>query len=151
MKTFMLDSMIFDKLIINDKIKRIIIDLKRNNKIRILTTHIQFDELNATPDMVKKMKLVGCAEEICECVPTMGAVIGITKVGQARVNNGETIRKIRQNNLKRTRDSLISSTASSDADFLVTGDISFANRVKRNLKKITVLNYDEFIRILKAF
>lgn len=49
-----------------------------------------------------------------------------------------------------TRDSLISSNASSDADFLVTDDEKFAKRVKQELKNITVLKYDDFVKILNG-
>lgn len=80
----------------------------------------------------------------------MGVVIRVSKVGMARISNGEEIQKIRQNQLKMIRDSLISSTASSDADFLVTDDEKFAKRVKQELKNITVLKYDDFVKILNG-
>jgi hypothetical protein len=145
-----LDSNIFDKIISDKEVKNKILILKRSNKMKIFTTHIQLDELNATPNETKRKKLVECAKEISECIPTMGVVIGVSKVGMARISNGEEIQKIRQNQLKMTRDSLISSTASSDADFLVTDDEKFAKRVKQELKNITVLKYDDFVKILNG-
>lgn len=149
MKTFMLDSNIFDKIITDDIVKNKILELKGHNKIKILTTHVQLDELRNTPNVSKRTELVKCVKEICELIPTMGSVIGVSKVGMNRISNGENIEVIRQDNMKRTRDSLISSTASSDADFLVTEDRSFASRVKRNLN-IQVLKYTDFVKVLNS-
>jgi hypothetical protein len=148
MKTFMLDSNIFDKIINNEKLKIRMLELKNTKQIKILTTHIQIDELGATSDIAKRGKLLECANEICECIPTMGVVLGVSRIGMARLSDGEEIEKIRERNLKRTRDALISSTASSDADFLVTEEHSFASRVRRNLTNVQVLNFNEFVKKL---
>ncbi len=146
MEIFMLDTNIFDKIIENQELEIKISELKNRKQIRILTTHIQIDELNDTPDAAKRKKLHECANKICECIPTSDCIVGISRLGMARLGNGEEFEKIRQGNLKRTEDALISSTASSDADFLVTEDDSFATRVKKNLPKVRVLNFNEFVR-----
>jgi len=148
MKTFMLDTNIFDKIINNEKLEIRILELKNSEQIKILTTHIQIDELGAIADTARRKKLLKCVNEICECIPTMGVVLDVSRIGMARLSDGEEIEKIRQGNLKRTQDALISSTASSDTDFLVTEDRSFATRVKRNLTNVQVLNFNEFVRKL---
>ena len=53
---------------------------------------------------------------------------------------------MRQGNSRKTQDALISATASSDANFLVTEDHSFATRVQKNLTNVQVLNFSELIK-----
>jgi len=149
-ETFMLDTNIFDKIIGNEELKTQIVELRKKRQIAILTTHIQIDELSATPDIMKREKLLGFANEICDFIPTMGVVVGVSRLGMARLSNGEEIERIRQGDLRRTQDALISATASSDADFLVTEDRSFATRVQKNLADVRVLNFSKFVRKLNV-
>ena len=125
-------------------------ELKDKRQISILTTHIQIDELSATPDIIRRKRLLECASEICEFIPTRGFVLGVSRLGMARLSNGEEIERIRQGNLRRTQDALISATASFDANFLVTEDHSFATRVQRNLPNVQVLNFRGFVRKLNV-
>jgi len=146
----MLDTNIFDKIIGKEGLKTQIVELKNKRQVAILTTHIQIDELSATPDIVRRKRLLGCASEICELIPTMGFVLDVSRLGMARLSNGEEIERMRQGNSRRTQDALISATANSDANFLVTEDHSFATRVRKNLTNVQVLNFRGFVRKLNV-
>lgn len=150
MEIFMLDTNIFDKIIGNEGLKTRIMELKNKGQVAILTTHIQIDELSATSDVVKRERLLEWANEICEFIPTMGFVLDVSRVGMARLSDGEGIERIRQGNSRRTQDALIAATASSDANFLVTEDHSFATRVQKNLTNVQVLNFSKFVRKLNV-
>ena len=146
MEIFMFHTNIFDKMLGKEGPKIQIVELKDKRQIAILTTHIQIDELSATPDIVRRKRLLECASEICEFIPTMGSVLDVSRLGMARLNNGEEIERMRQGNSRKTQDALISATASSDANFLVTEDHSFATRVQKNLTNVQVLNFSEFVK-----
>ena len=150
MEIFMLDTNIFDKIIGNEGLKTQIMELQSKRQVAILTTHIQIDELSATSDVVRRKRLLECANEICEFIPTMGFVLDVSKLGMARLSNREEIEKIRQGNSRRTQDALIAANASSDANFLVTEDHSFATRVQKNLTNVQVLSFRGFVRKLNV-
>lgn len=150
MEIFMLDTNIFDKIIGNEGLKTQIMELKNKRQVAILTTHIQIDELSATSDVVRRKRLLECASEICEFIPTMGFVLDVSRLDMARLSNGGEIERIRQGNSRRTQDALIAATASSGANFLITEDHSFATRAKKNLTNVKVLNFRAFVRGLNV-
>ena len=95
MEIFMFDTNIFDKIIGKEGLKIQIVELKDKRQIAILTTHIQIDELSATPDIVRRKRLLECASEICEFIPTMGFVLDVSRLGMARLSNAA--RKFKEN------------------------------------------------------
>lgn len=153
MKTFMLDSMIFDKIIDNEKLKIKILGLKHRNQIRILITHIQNDQLNKTPDVKKRGKLRDCADEICETIPTCGLVWGTSKWGGARwgsERDNEDFEKIQRGNQSHTADALIAVSAQSDADILVTEDGTLTLRFINQKTNKEVWNYQRFLEYIES-
>ena len=84
--------------------------------LKILTTHVQEDELSLISDVEKKKKVASIPREV---IPTRGFVLGVSRLGMARLG-GEGIEEIRQGNLRHTHDALIAATAEGYADVLVT-------------------------------
>lgn len=76
----MLDTNIYDKVEGDIGLKEKLVSLITSGEMEILTTHIQEDELS------KKSDKIAIREKK---IPTDGFVIGVSKLGEARLGNGK--------------------------------------------------------------
>ena len=119
-----LDSNVFDDLV-NGKL-----DLKIIVNRNVYITHIQIDELNKCPDEEKRAKLFNSLLEIkSEKIPTESNIIGTSRIGSAKIGDGNLIDKLIKDNYKNTNDALIGETAIKNKMTLITNDHKLKNRV----------------------
>src|SRR5688500_3992097 len=106
-----LDSNVFDDLLDGT----LSYELLLNSNIEIFATHIQVEELTATPETEKKEHLLHALRVVEPAViPTESFVIGTSRIGFAKIGSGDIINKIRtgeKGNWKHTNDALIGETA----------------------------------------
>lgn len=89
MKKVMFDTNIYDALVADTATFQKLIGLIDRGEIQIITTHIQDDEL---PERIKEAFHI---EE--EEIPTSGFVIGVSRIGQAKL--GHTKSRLKEENL----------------------------------------------------
>lgn len=149
---FMLDTMIYD-LIINTAglIDRLNL-LSDCGKVVILCTHIQNDQLTKIPDERKRAEV----SKITRIqVTTAGAVFGISKFGCATFGDGSqtgiSIDQICSPSKSHTEDALIATTASRDADVLVTEDKRLFKRFKVATPGCKVWPFKKFLQFIQDY
>jgi predicted nucleic acid-binding protein len=119
-----LDSNVFDDLV-NGKLDSKIVESKD-----VYITHIQVDELNECTDKEKRARLFNSLTEIQpHKVPTESFVIGTSRIGSAKIGDGNLIEELRMGNHKKTNDALIGETALKNNLTLITNDKKFKNKV----------------------
>lgn len=120
------DSNVFDDLI-SGKLKLENINEKNHE---IFITHIQVDEINECSDTEKRARLFNSMTEIKpKKIPTESFIIGTSRIGSAKIGNGNLIKKLRRRKLKETNDALIGETAIKNNLTLITNDKKFKNKV----------------------
>ncbi len=122
----------FDTTVFNDIIRwKIDID-KFPKNFNYFVTHIQFDQLNRTPDPNLRKKLLHifkCMES--EEIPTESVVLDVSRLGKAKLGDGKLLEELRKGNLKHTEDALIGETAIRNGLILVTDDKALRKKVNR--------------------
>ncbi len=128
----MFDTQIYDQVITESGMTQLLNKLSTQGRLKILTTHIQQDEIKAIPDEEKKLAI---QEIVTELVNTSGAVYGVSKWGMATWGDGSSggfsIDEVRSESKGHTKDALIATTAARDADVIVTEDKRLVNRLKQ--------------------
>jgi predicted nucleic acid-binding protein len=128
---FMLDTNVFNRIIDEGLDPRAVLP----HDCRLVGTHVQRDELEATPDATRRADLLQMFDEfVDEGVPTESAVWGVSRWDQAKWGSGMRERlhtaldelRRKRNNLQ---DSLIAETAIVRGCVLVSTDL--------NLVKVT--------------
>jgi hypothetical protein len=113
--------------------------------LRILTTHVQRDELAAIPDVGKRQAVLCVPGQV---VPTPGAVVGLSRIGQSRLGEGSAdnldIPAIQKGNPKHSEDALIAVTAATEGCILVTEDAALAKKVLAKASKTQVWDFQMF-------
>jgi len=141
----MLDSMIYDKLIAEPGMVERLNALSKMGLIILLSTHIQEDQLADIPDPAKKSEV---SRIVRRCVPTSGALVGISKVGMCTVGNGGrggvTVADVLTKGGGHAHDALIATTAAKEADVLVTDEKRLPKRVKATKSSFQVWSFDQF-------
>jgi hypothetical protein len=128
MQKIMLDANEYDKLLEHPDSYDKLLGLLAEGKIELLSTHIQRDEILATPDPAKKARLEALLTHV-RMIETRGVVVDLSRVGLARLGSDEEHRIIYH--VRHRKDGLIAATATSDADTLVTDDKRFAKRLNK--------------------
>lgn len=145
MKKFMLDTQIYDLIIAVPGFIEQINRLTSNGEVEILCTHIQNDELFNIQDAHKRAEVARIKRRQ---VTTAGAVYGISKYGMATYGNGSSsgisLNQIRSSSKQHTKDALIATTASRDADVLVTEDKRFFKKFNLISTSCNVWSFDKF-------
>ncbi|MDN3581367.1 type II toxin-antitoxin system VapC family toxin [Mucilaginibacter flavus] len=123
----MFDSNIFDGLVSG----KISTDLFNSENVRIYLTHIQIDEINNCKDVEKRAKLFLFMIELNpKKIATESFIIGTSRLGSAKLSDGNIIETLRGGNLKHTNDALIGETAIKNNLILITNDLTFRKRVE---------------------
>jgi hypothetical protein len=101
---YLLDSNIFDKLADDEATLEIAKRLVESGRVDFLSTHVQADEIERTPDSDRVRRLLSVP---AAGVPTYGFVVGYSRVGMARLTDPEPFESLRGDNLDHTGDALI--------------------------------------------
>ena len=135
---YLLDSNIFDKLSDDESIFELAERLVECGRVDFLSTHVQADEIERTPDRdrVRRLLSVPAAE-----VSTYGFVVGYSRVGMARLSDPEPFESLRGDNLDHTEDALIAATSEYEDATLVTEDRQLRSRAIR--QGIDVIGWSE--------
>jgi predicted nucleic acid-binding protein len=148
----MFDTMEYDKLLESPATYEKLLHLITERRIEMLTTHIQRDEITATPDEAKRTRLMSLFTN-ARPIGTRGVVLDISGVDEARIGGDEDhklVNDVRGNRWDRdTKDSLIAATASNDADMLVTDDRRFVQRLRDAHVRCEVIGFTEFQKRLE--
>lgn len=132
---FMLDSMIYDLVAseqeLSDRIKAAVV----KGTMTVLSTHIQEDQLAATPDLTKRNPLLSTLSKITpNHIPTAGAVWDMSKWGDCTWGNGSDsgigLEQVASPGGGHVADALVATTAAREADVLVTEDKRLRNRLR---------------------
>ena len=142
----MIDTNIYDSLIDDSKTFKLVEQLMEKELVKILTTHIQEDEVEQTKvtDKREELKKVPITNKI----GTSLFVIGTSRIGEARLGsgaeNGVEFTRIQRSNSKHTNDAIIAFTAAKEADVLVTEDAKLRAKLKAQSTTLEVWDYKRF-------
>lgn len=122
-----LDSNVFDDVVKG----KIDLDIFEKNNIEVCITHIQVDEINECPDKEKRALLFNSMTALRpEKIPSESFVIGMSRIGEAKITDGDhIIERLKNSNIKRTNDAIIGETAIKNDLILITNDKRFKNKV----------------------
>ena len=137
MNKVVLDTNIYDILATDTDRCELLRELILNGAVEVLVSPVVHDQLEASP--FKGLPTMFPVRLVSEAV----AIVGVAKVGLARIGAGEVFTRHRGES-SQYEDAIIADTAHSDADIFVSED----NRCRKRLKEISVdlkcLNYEEF-------
>ncbi len=124
-------KLIFDTNTFDDLINGTLnIETIIKNDFQVFLTHIQIDELNECPDNERRARLFNSMIEIKPTkIPTESFIIGVSRIGSAKLSDGNLFNELRNGNIKNTNDALIGETAIKNNLILVTNDIKFSRKV----------------------
>lgn len=117
--------MIFDRIVADADVLARLVD--PDCPVKLISTHVQDDELAAIGDESKRSVVASVPREN---VPTADFVAGFSRLGMARLGEGEVYEQVRGEvkSAEHSRDGIIAGTAKTDADVLVTEDHRLARR-----------------------
>ena len=116
-RSVMIDTMVFDALYDDQDGREAVLDAIRHGALRLLTTHVQEDQIAAIPDHARRKALQQLPRTV---VPSAVMVDGVTRTGRARVNGANPYARMRD--VRHFQDSLIADATAARADLLVTDD-----------------------------
>lgn len=124
-------KLIFDSNVFDDLISgKLDIEIIETKKYEVHITHIQVDEINECSDKEKRGRLFNLLTEIGpEKIPTESFILGKSRLGSAKLGDGNLIEELRMGNYKKTNDALIGETAIKNNLTLITNDKRFKNKV----------------------
>lgn len=130
----MLDSNVFDELLADADAFAAVADALDAGYLRVLVTHVQRDQLAATPDDDKRRRLLTVAALVDPMdVYTAGFIVDVSTVDEGALDmNSDLIEAIRPppSNERHDRDALIAVTAHHYRAILVTGDGRLVRRCR---------------------
>jgi hypothetical protein len=142
---FMLDTHIYDLIVATSGLVDQVNGLVAAGKATILCTHVQDDELANILDAHKRAEVLRINRRR---VPTAGAVFGLSRYGASTYGDGSTggiaLDQVRSAARGHTKDALIASTASREADVLVTEDRRLVNRLRAISTSCQVWSFERF-------
>jgi hypothetical protein len=123
-----------------------------DGRLRPLTTHVQEDEIRVTPDgrgwsapeLAEAFVALGC-----EPVVTSVAVYGVSTYGESSYGGSDAYEEISGNRPKEVRDAIITATAVSRADVLVTEDSRLRRRARRHVT-VDVWSFEDLVDRVRA-
>ncbi len=141
---FMLDTMVFDRIVADAAFGEAVRAAVRSGSITIVTTHIQEDQIAAIPADEKRNAIMRIPRRV---VPTTGFVLDVSRLGMARFADEETsatIERIGRRHLRTVKDALIAASTHDEAEALVTEDQMLRKRIRREGLKLTLFTFEEF-------
>ena len=153
---FVLDAMIYDKLASHRDCLKLLVRACRAGAVEVLRTHIQEEQLKATPDATKRDRLRATMEAIpATRVPTDGSVLGQSKLGECRLGDGSADIKLDDirghGKPKHYADALLVTTAAAIADVFVTEEKGrLPRRIRATRSKLKVWDFQELGAYLQS-
>jgi predicted nucleic acid-binding protein len=141
----MFDTNIYDEVTADPALLARIKELTQEEKIRVLTTHIQEDEIDQINDDTKRTKF---REISTTRIPTDGFILDISRLDEACLDGGPAIEVIQGPTSSNSKDALIGNTAMRQADVLVTNDERLYKKTKRLSANCTVMTGKELEQYL---
>ena len=142
----MIDTNIYDSLIDDNKTLKLVEQLVAEGLVKLLTTHIQEDEVEQTKATDKREKLKNVS--ITNKIGTSVFVIGTSRIGEAGLGsgteNGVEFTRIQKFNSKHTNDAIIAVTTAKEADVLVTEDTKLREKIKAQSTTLETWDYKQF-------
>jgi predicted nucleic acid-binding protein len=126
----MVDSNVFDVLVDDAAARQAVLAAIEDKRLVLRTTHVQEDELAATPDKDRRTQLQQVVPR--DRVVTSVGVFGVSKWGAASFGGSEEHEAIRHGP-NHIEDAIIAATAVTDAHVLVTEEKRLRNRAQARL------------------
>jgi hypothetical protein len=145
MKRIMLDSNVHDLIVADMAAKDEIVKGIKGGRLKLISTHIQRDELTCAPDPKRDVLLA--IYELAEPVPTKGAIWDVSRWDECEYGSETTntsLDKMMDGNQRHAEDALIASTAGS-ADVFVTNDQQLASKIGRSGISVEVWGWPQFV------
>jgi predicted nucleic acid-binding protein len=113
----------------------------------IYVTHIQIDEINKCSNEEKRARLFNYITELRPIkIPTESFVVGKSRIGHAKIGDGDLMDEIRNGNIKHTSDALIGEVAIKNQLTLITNDVRLINKVvKLGGCALTVVQFKQLL------
>jgi hypothetical protein len=148
---FLLDSNVYDDLIGAPPVVDALVELRRRRTIEpLIETHVQRDELARKPELLAARDALPAilfmhtraaaavwgasrwGEGHWTVTPTSEFVLGVSRLDEARLGNGQVLEAIRgdtrRENLNHARDALLMDTARAEGAVFVTNERRLLNR-----------------------
>jgi rRNA-processing protein FCF1 len=132
----MIDSNGYDYLVESEEIWRKTIVACENERLRLLMTQVQIDQIRAMLNTGKQNKALNMLAIPYEFVKTSAFLFGFSKIGLAEFGPPEKIDEIRGDAFGDGLDSLLVGTALRESVALVTADKRLRNKSERNGVKV---------------
>lgn len=126
---YLIDTNIHDKLADDAEALELARKLVEAGTIELLTTHVQVDEIMGVSDTERVSKLVTVP---ARRVPTYGFVLGVSRLGEARLSEAEPYDSLKGDNPDHAEDAVIAATAQYEGATLVTEDTQLRGRATRH-------------------
>jgi len=142
----MLDSNVHDLIAADQAVMDAILKRIQDGRLRLVSTHIQRDELSRAPKLKRTalLAIYGLAEKIS----TTGAVWDVSSWDECSWGTDEAsaaIAALMAGNHKHAEDALIAATAGECADALVTNEARLASKIRRAGFSGDVWTWDQFV------
>ena len=126
-----IDSNAVDPLVDDEDVRETIRAAIADGRLRLLSTHVTYDEIEATKDGACRVALLTALSDFSEAVPTGAFVLNVSRLGMARLSDDvEAFEEQRSGQSKHTHDALIAVTAQYEGSFLVTHDKGMRRRAE---------------------
>lgn len=145
----MLDSNIHDLIAANAVAKQTVLNRIRSGQLKLITTHIQRDEISKAP--AEKRESLLEIFDFGEVVPTQGAMWDVSRWDEASWGSDESnasMRALVDGNPKHAEDALIASSTAGSADILVTNEARLASKIRRAGWTFEVWSWAQFLKWL---
>jgi predicted nucleic acid-binding protein len=147
----MLDTNVHDLIAADHGVRDAILKRIEYGQLRLVSTHIQRDELARAPGPKRDalLAIYGLAEK----VPTTGAMFDVSCFDEASWGTDEasvSTVALMAGNHKHAEDALIAATASNEADVLVTDDTRLASKIPRAGFTCEVWSWGQFVEWLNG-
>jgi hypothetical protein len=121
----------------------------------IISNHIVRDQLVDTPDVERRERLLDVYDSLPKKeVPTWGGIWGLSQWGKARWGDGSgsgvAIEDVRTGGRGGSQDAVIATTASGDADVLVTEDKHLRKKLEKSTAHCEVWDFSKFETFVHA-
>lgn len=149
MKRIAFDTNVVDAILASPGLLKAIHQAAASGELILVSSHVQEDELTATPNEERRAKLLALYRALpVTTVATHGFVIGVSRVGMARIGDGSrtgvAIDDLASKERKHRRDALIGVTAAGEADVLVTCERRLKRKMEAEGAPCKVWDFDEF-------
>ena len=132
--TYLLDGNVFDEILINAELKRLVFKLSDLGQINLICTHIESDEIDSIPsEKANKWVEINILKHQLKArkVPVSGVMLDISKLGESKFishNEMKILETSINGNSDFVNDSALALTAKENQATLVTNDIKLLKK-----------------------